>query len=688
MERIRFAGHRLADDEQAQHVGVHRLLTAVAALSLLWGAESAYSAGARYAILGIASVIGFMGAIGVVIGALIAKDSRALFKMDLLLLIVSIVVLAAWVGGDFLSNPAYRTDEEIFVQYGAHLMSQGKNPYGADMRPAFQMFPLPPQQFTPRLDGTFPADMGYPALPMILTYLANFFTGGFHTIILLNLLAAGVAAVLAFIELPTRFRPLGVILTVGMPGLVLHIEFGFIQVLMLPFLLAAFWKWFNIGKDGRLGASGIARAVCLGLAVSIQQLAWFTIPFLLVGLYLLRRSELDRNATLRVMLRYVLVAAGTFAAVNLPFAVTAPGAWLKGITEPLTQHAIPMGNGLIGLTQALGLGSGNLSYYSNGALLLLVTLLAAYALYFRLLGPAVTVLPFCGLLFSARSLAAYFVPLAVLWGVSIVSADRDVFTQAPQLLATRLTDLRRRLIVLGSAVPSAALILLAMATPSPLKVSILDTKFVTPLHAVQQITVKVTNTTGKPITPHFLTSSTQLYASTFWTPTGGPATLAPHQTATYTLTGTSQVADSFATDNVKIMAVSDNPPAVSWSPVRTNYTLVAALDATPDNTRYAPGTPVTLRVQLRDQETGRDVHKAGVPILMSEHQYTPGAAPGKATVNGVNVGSGEATALTDASGMAVFTVECDSPQALPTFFQASIQGKSLSYTFVVPILWQ
>src|SRR5256885_3565621 len=69
------------------------------------------------------------------------------------------------------------------------------------------------QQFTPRLDGSFPTGMGYPALPMLLTWVANLFTGGYHTIIVLNLVAACVSAGLGHLMLPIPVPPLGVLLT-------------------------------------------------------------------------------------------------------------------------------------------------------------------------------------------------------------------------------------------------------------------------------------------------------------------------------------------------------------------------------------------------------------------------------------------------------------------------------------------
>src|SRR2546423_3934650 len=50
-------------------ITVHRVLTAVAALSLLWAAQSSYGAGSRLPLAGVASVIAFVGSIAIVIGA-------------------------------------------------------------------------------------------------------------------------------------------------------------------------------------------------------------------------------------------------------------------------------------------------------------------------------------------------------------------------------------------------------------------------------------------------------------------------------------------------------------------------------------------------------------------------------------------------------------------------------------------
>ena len=60
----------------------------------------------------------------------------------------------------------------------------------------------------------------------------------------------------------------------------------------MVWLIPVVVRWPDIGRAGRLRRSDLLRAACLGAACATQQLAWFVAPFLLVGLFALRRGEL------------------------------------------------------------------------------------------------------------------------------------------------------------------------------------------------------------------------------------------------------------------------------------------------------------------------------------------------------------------------------------------------------------
>jgi hypothetical protein len=83
-------------------------------------------------------------------------------------------------------------------------------------------------------------------------------------------------------------------------------------------------------------------ALFLGLALASKQLAWFFVPFYLV---LIWRQQGLREACSR------LTIAGTLAlAINLPFLIWNPGAWLAGVLAPMADPMFPLGVGLINLS--------------------------------------------------------------------------------------------------------------------------------------------------------------------------------------------------------------------------------------------------------------------------------------------------------------------------------------------------
>ena len=97
-----------------------------------------------------------------------------------------------------------------------------------------------------------------------------------------------------------------------------------------------------------------------------QQLAWFLTPFLLVGIYAVRRGELGPRPALGVVARYTGTAALTWAAINVYFAAQDFPGWLHGLLLPLTQKAILHGQGVMGISYYFTAGSSRLDYYSYG----------------------------------------------------------------------------------------------------------------------------------------------------------------------------------------------------------------------------------------------------------------------------------------------------------------------------------
>ncbi len=183
-------------------------------------------------------------------------------------------------------------------------------------------------------------------------------------------------------------------------------------------------------RQARRAASS-SQAVAFGLALACNQLAWFIAPFLLTGIFLIRRCELGRRRRRQGDARYLGIAVGTFAALNAPFFVWGPGAWLHGVTAPLTQHAIPYGQGLVGLTLFLRLGGGRWMRTTTPPRSLYLALLVLYVIRFRHMGRACFILPLLALFVSGRSLAEYWMTTVAVVLVGVVSADPRAIRSVP-----------------------------------------------------------------------------------------------------------------------------------------------------------------------------------------------------------------------------------------------------------------
>jgi uncharacterized membrane protein len=98
----------------------------------------------------------------------------------------------------------------------------------------------------------------------------------------------------------------------------------------------------------------------------------------------------------------------TFLVINLPFIAWGPAAWFSGVLAPLSQHALPYGQGLVGLSVYLRVGGGAIDAYSYAAALLYLALLAWFIMDFGRLARCCFVLPSVALFVSGRSLSVYW----------------------------------------------------------------------------------------------------------------------------------------------------------------------------------------------------------------------------------------------------------------------------------------
>ncbi|SEM27677.1 hypothetical protein [Streptacidiphilus jiangxiensis] len=519
----------------------HRVLSLLAVVVLFQGLPTLLRAEATsrvYLSVGFGLLYGALLALAVL--TVVARGERGLRRLDVAVLLAALARLglqAAYATGS--GAPPYHDDEGALVTMAARSLAAGGHVYGAHFPGAARLFQV---GMTPLMDGRTADTFGYPPLSVLLT--APF---GAHGMLplpgwvpvagLWSLGALAVTALLMFRLLPPALRPGATVLVLGVTWMFTYAREGYPVFLALPFLVVVLAGWSRIGTGARLGRAGVVSACCLGAADAAHQLAWFLSAFLLLGVLLVRRGELGRwRPALAVTARYGALAAGVFLLLNLPFLLLDGGAWLPGVLTVLTQHASPQGLGPVDVSLWLTSGSGALGLYSAAAAAALLATLVALALWPSRLAPALALLPWPAFFLSTRSTETYFVLLAPLWLVALACNERALFGAA---WAWRAGPLRRRTVRLALppllALPALTLLLVAIATPPPFRVTA-TASGPRSGHTVglSRITATLRNTGDLPLAPAFATG-VNAWLDFDWRVVSGPHTVPAHGTAVYVL---------------------------------------------------------------------------------------------------------------------------------------------------------
>jgi len=556
---------------------VNRMLTVLACSSMLIGAQDMWNRTVINEHDHAVVVLVYFGAI-VVLGVLglSVRTRRAMTLVDGSVLLVAALecvnrfytVTAATLNPTVGSTHVYYgTDEGSLIHMAARTLLNGGRMYGTQWPQIFHMFHV---GTTPLMNGGAATGLDYPplgplftAVPMALG-LSHPPAGIAATAMLL------LASLVMFLLLPAAWRPVAVIVCYGFGWLPGYAEMGYPGCMELPFLLVAVAYWHRTGRGGRLGRRGVAQAVCLGIAICLHQLTWFLAPFLVVGMFMIRRGEMPARDALRVVGRYVAIAIGVALAINVPFILQGPHAWLQGVLAPLLQKAIPSGQGLVSISYYFRNGSGDLSLYSDAGLLLGAAMLVLLVVFPRRLGLAVTVMPWLVFYLSTRSQEDYFdltVPLWVMAAATVSAVDFDrAWHPRRRLLRTRTV---RALLVPVLLAPAVACLIGAVVTPPPLTMRITamtgsdGSGLLAISDLLERLTVQVTNTTGAPVSPHFATS-TGATTSPYWQVLSGPAVLAAGQSAGYVLLAPNgSVGGPGVNDRILLRAVTPSPMSLS-----------------------------------------------------------------------------------------------------------------------------
>jgi hypothetical protein len=539
----------------------HRGMTIMAAASLFIGTRTLWThAIVRRPPVGGVITVCYLAILVAAVLALTVRTTRTLRAVDLGVLCTAVTLaICSFV----LSHGP--NDEGALTARAARSLLGGQPIYGV---PWPSVFNTPHIGVTYTMSGGADYTYGYPPLAAILTAATHAILPGVSYPISASMVTCGAliaATVMLWLLVPVGWRSAVTALCLGFGLLPGYAVLGYPAIVAMALLIPVVVRWPSIGERGRLTRIDALRAVCLGAACAAQQLPWFLLPFLLAGLFLLRRGHLSLRTTAVVVGGFTGIAAVTWLAINAYFIAQSPHAWLTGLLTPMTQHAVPHGQGLIGISYYFVGGSGALDFYSYAAGALAITLLCAYVAGIRRIGPAAVVLPWFVFYLSVRSQDGYFLLMIPLWLATAATVPPSAFRRAyvfgPGSRRRRLTASMAVVGVL--AVVTTACVAVAVVTPAPFRVQILRTAIGGPgHHGIWRIDARVTNVGGTPLTPHFAVSTNQSM-SRFWLVTAGPATLAPGTTAVYDLVAATHGYNLDPATTNRLRIVTDTPMTLS-----------------------------------------------------------------------------------------------------------------------------
>ncbi|HWF22399.1 MAG TPA: hypothetical protein VG226_09660 [Acidimicrobiales bacterium] len=457
----------------------------------------------------------------------------------------------------------YSTDSGAFNQVAARVLVHGQNPYQASMASAAQLLKNPQLFWTYIVNGTHVTHVSYPAGSFLFEVPALWF--GFHHQVSdwMDLYAWIVTGILLFVIMPAALRWLAALIAVT-PIFVGVFSSGGTDALFVPFLVLAVWRWDRFGAGRQAGMARWLGPIALGMACAIKQTPWFCVPFLVLGVVLEARRT--GRPPLRLAGLYVGIVALVFAAVNLPFFIWQPSAWVRGNLIPFRQPLVADGQGLVSLALHGITGGVNLSMLTLASALAYVALLIAMVIWFPAMKRVWLFLLPIVFFVAARSLTSYlvdFFPAAVVAAVTVTA----VTTRAKTITAVRL---RIALMATTAAAAVAGIVVASLAFVSPpLQLAVRAVRTSNQATTLNSVTVTVDNRTANSVTPHFMVIIGSGHPAGYWSPAGHrPVVLPPHGAATVTLYPPLFTEAPNHGDHWVVAAYTSKPGALSTSPLQ------------------------------------------------------------------------------------------------------------------------
>jgi uncharacterized membrane protein len=618
----------------------------------------------------IVAALGLIGLLAIITAWLpdAAVSQRRRRQADWMVLIAVLAGLALWSYFQVYVAPDYGTDEIAFDQYAAQLALHGLNPYVHSMAAAFPLFHVSPNGYTFRLNGQPVTSLSYPALALeaYLPMLAMGLTTQAAT--WMNVGAWALGAIVLFVVLPKRLSPLAPIIA----SLDVYIGYavgGVTDALYVPLLIGAAVSWDQF--PSRRGRAAWRGPVLLGLAMAVKQTPWLIAPFVITGIVLEARRYGHLPRALACGARYAGITLVAFLAPNLPYLLDAPGAWLRGVTTPLASTVVPAGQGVVSLSLSLAVGGGSLRAYSIAAAVVMIVALACFAAAYPLLKPAAFLLPSVVLFFATRSFGSYLVMLIP----AAVAAAATIRTLSP----AGCWRWWKAVAISGAALCAAA-ITAALTAASPLGMSVVSVSTTGQLATVAELTVLVTNHTGRAIQPSFtIEEGTTMTA--FWRRVAGPAMLAPHQTARYIIEAPSYFAMPSISNGFQVLAFSAGPASVSRTGAYVASLWRVVLQPAALSGPVPAGQRITVRAEIVNR-LDQPMRIARLPVYLGQVIYAQrGLQFSEAIINGSPEGQTPVAARTNVNGVATFSISSPVGGSNPDYFEANLVQPSSGYPY-------
>lgn len=291
------------------------------------------------------------------------RHQVARWQRNVLIAALLLTTVGATQLGDTLfmsaSAPQFSNDGTTLDTNAAILLLHGRNPYtDSNFTDILRRFTIQPNWTTPLREGQFANRLDYPSMAELQSVLDTslkaqnvqefeakvsypalsfltlvpFVIFGNYNVLPFYLLCYALLIFIAWRVVRSELRPWVLLLAVANVPMLSSVVGGNLDIFYVLLLVVA---WLL--RDRRW-----VSAIFFGLALATKQIAWFFIPFYMLMVW--------RNYSFKEMLCRITVAGLLGLAINLPFIMWNPHAWLAGVMAPVADPMFPMGVGLIDLS--------------------------------------------------------------------------------------------------------------------------------------------------------------------------------------------------------------------------------------------------------------------------------------------------------------------------------------------------